>query len=177
MSTCVLKAIFVVSVPILPCLIPIFGKRKPFLYFLFKVGWLEQKIWEILCKPWAMVLNGFSGKEPVRKSKMFVFLRCLWTVIRFQKHYSTRKGKHIDTRDPYITGVKSKKDRLVKNPKKNFPFSLKASAISSTLLLLSMCFEMYMSASSKQDFHYISYLPFPVNLINVNRVEIYIRIR
>ena len=177
MSTWVLKAIFVVSVPILPCLIPIFGKRKPFSYFLFKVGRLEQKIQEILFKPWAMVLNGFRGKEPVSKSKMIVFLKCFWTVIRFQKHYSARKGKHIDTRDPYITGVKSKKDRLVKNPNENLQFSLKASAFSSTLLLLSMCFEMYMSASSKQDFHYISYLPFPVNLINVNRVEIYIRIR
>lgn len=177
MLTWVLKAIFVVSVPILPCLIPIFGKRKPFLYFLFKVGWLEQKIRETLCKPWAMVLNGFSEKEPVSKRKMFVFLKCFWTVIHFQKHYSTRKGKHIDTRDPYITGVKSKKDRLVKNLKENLQFSLIASAFSSTLLLLSMCFEMYMSASSKQDFHYISYQPFPVNLINVNRVGVYIRIR
>ena len=29
---------------------------------------------------------------------------------------------------------------------------------------------MYMSACRKQDFHYISYILFPVNLINVNRV-------
>ena len=68
-----------------------------------------------------------------------------------------------------MTGVKSKKDRPVKYPKENVPLSLEASAISSTLFTLSICFEMYMSASRKQDFQYISYILFSVNL---NRFEI-----
>ena len=67
------KAIFDVSVPILPCLIPIFEKRKPFLYFLSKVGPLKERLREIFGKPWAVVFNGFGGKEPVSKSKMFMF--------------------------------------------------------------------------------------------------------
>ena len=40
-----------------------------------------------------------------------------------------------------MTGVKSKKDRPVKKPKENVPLSLEASAISSTLFILSICFE------------------------------------
>ena len=40
-----------------------------------------------------------------------------------------------------MTGVKSKKDRPVKNPKENVPLSLEASAISSTLFILSIRFE------------------------------------
>ena len=67
-----------------------------------------------------------------------------------------------------MNGVKSKKDRPAKNPKYNVPLSLEASAISPTLFILSICFEMYMSASRKQDFKYISYMLFPVNL---NRFE------
>ena len=59
---------------------------------------------------------------------------------------------------------------LVKNPKENVPLSLEASAISPTLFILSICFEMYMSASRKQDFQYISYIMFSVNL---NRFEIF----
>ena len=38
-------------------------------------------------------------------------------------------------------------DRQVKNSKENVPLSLEASAISFTLFILSLCFEMYMSAS------------------------------
>ena len=68
-----------------------------------------------------------------------------------------------------MNGVKSKKDRPAKNPKENVPLSFEASAISSTLFILSIGFEMYMSASRKQDFQYISYMLFPVNL---NRLEI-----
>ena len=68
-----------------------------------------------------------------------------------------------------MTGVKSKKDRPVKNPKENVPLSLEASAISSILFILSICFERYMSTSRKQDFQYISYILFSVNL---NRFEI-----
>ena len=40
-----------VSVPILPCLIPMFEKRKPFLYFLPTVGPLEERFREIFGKP------------------------------------------------------------------------------------------------------------------------------
>ena len=95
------KAIFDVSVPILPCLIPMFEKRKPFLYFLPMVGPLEERFREIFGKPWAVVFNDFGEKEPVSKSKMFMFsLNASLTVIRFQKHYLTRKGKGIDIRDP-----------------------------------------------------------------------------
>ena len=50
-----------------------FEKRKPFLYFLSKVGPLEERFREIFGKPWAVVFNGFGGKEPVSKSKMFMF--------------------------------------------------------------------------------------------------------
>ena len=67
------KAIFDVSVPILPCLILMFEKRKPFLYFLPKVGPLKERFREIFGKPWAVVFNGFGGKEPVSKGKMFKF--------------------------------------------------------------------------------------------------------
>ena len=42
---------FEVSVPILLCLIPMFEKRKPFLYFLPKVGPLEERFHEIFGKP------------------------------------------------------------------------------------------------------------------------------
>ena len=38
-------------------------------------------------------------------------------------------------------------DKPVKNSKENVPLSLEASAISSTLFILSICFEMYMFAS------------------------------
>ena len=67
------NAVFDVSVPILPCLIPMFEKRKPFFYFSSKVGPLDERFREIFGKPWAVVFNGFGGKEPVSKSKMFMF--------------------------------------------------------------------------------------------------------
>ena len=80
-----------------------------------------------------------------------------------------------------MTEVKSKKDSLVKNPMGNPPQSLKAlirSAISSTLLfhylylLRCTCLPL-----EKHDFYYISHILFQVNLIKVNRVEIYMLIR
>ena len=50
-----------------------FEKRKPFMYFLPKVGPPEERFREIFGKPWAVVFNGFGGKEPVSKSKIFMF--------------------------------------------------------------------------------------------------------
>ena len=50
-----------------------FEKRKPFLYFLSKVGLLEGRFRENFDKPCAVVFNGFGGKEPLSKSKMFMF--------------------------------------------------------------------------------------------------------
>ena len=48
-------------------------KKETFLSFLSKVGPLEERFREIFSKPSAVVFNGFSGKEPVSKSKMFMF--------------------------------------------------------------------------------------------------------
>ena len=67
-----------------------------------------------------------------------------------------------------MTGVKSKKDRPAKNPKENL--SKHRQSHLRCFFFLFICFEMYMSASRKQDFHCVSYILFPVNLINVNRV-------
>ena len=63
-----------------------------------------------------------------------------------------------------MTEVKSKKDRLVKNPMRNPRQSLKAPIdcnLLYTIVSLSLRFEiMYMSTSRKQDFDYISHILF-----------------
>ena len=70
-----------------------------------------------------------------------------------------------------MTGVKGKRDRPVKNPKENLSKHRQSHLhCFFLLLLLFICFEMYMSASRKRDFYCISYILFPVNLINVNRM-------
>ena len=49
--------------PILPCLTPMFEKRKPFLYFLPKVGPLEERFREISVnrEPWFSMAS--AGKN------------------------------------------------------------------------------------------------------------------
>ena len=90
-----------------------FEKRKPFLYFLSKVGPLKKGFREILGKPWAVVFNGFGGKELVSKRKMFMFSSNaseLWSVSRGIIYLEKEKTLTLGTL-PW--------KRPVKNPKKN----------------------------------------------------------
>ena len=147
-------------------------KKKTF-FVLFVEGWaVGEKYFErfsVNREP--RYSTASAGKNPwVKKKSVYVLLKCFWTVIRFQKHYLTGKRKGVDTRDPCMTGVKSNKDRPDKNPEENL-----SKHRQTHLHCFFVCLFVYMFwdvhvCLSKARFYCTSYILFPVNLINVNRV-------
>ena len=123
-----------------------FEKRKPFLYFLSKVGPLEERFHEIFGKPWLepyVVFNSFGGKEPVSKSKMFMFSMLL-NCNPFPKALFNWKRKRR-----WYSRPLHERGRL-RIPRK---ISWSIGNLIHTVFCFVYMFEMYMSASRKQDFH------------------------
>ena len=51
----------------------VWRKETFFCTFCRRLGRWSKRFREIFGKPWAVVINGFCGKEPVSKIKMFLF--------------------------------------------------------------------------------------------------------
>ena len=135
-------------------------KKEPFLYFLLKsyaVGAKKSKRFLVNREPWFSMAS--AGKN------LWVKVKCLrspWMLLNC--NLFPEELFNWERKRRWYSGPFHERDRL------KIPRKISRSIFIHTVFFLFMCFEMYMSASRKQDFHYILYILFPVNLINMKRV-------